>query len=508
MAGILFVQSKKNNMNICHSLSKRPLVILEKLMFFCFFLITFLMFSITVNAKNLYVNGSTGNDSVTYAANTQENPWRTIGRAVWGGVTVALSNGSEAAQAGDTVIVEAGTYLTTQAKGERYDPIYNPVNSGTQGNPITIRANGTVVLQSNTDGVGEPIIGAYQRDYIVWDGFYIDEANVHTKRDTGPVVIWGSDHCVIQNCEIKGVNQSWSDNHNGIRIEYSDYALIYKNIIYGFAGNWGDNEAGIMTYDTSYSVFANNLIYDNGSGIFIKGFHSLPEQTGNVVKYNIIRNNTKGVYVYLANNTKVFQNIIKENVNGLQMMSAVEQNISVPVNTRIANNIFDNNTRAVRHSQSDGDCSNLQNSLFRNNIVIDGSYLIYSEGCENIDLTTSDILYNHNNYYNQGGIQLRGAAYTLSSWQEEISQDISSLSINPQFQDRANNNYRLPEGSALTAAGVDILDLNYNGSVSDTIPLGLYVTGDEVVGTTTQPYVPPPSQPPQGLSIPSGFRVN
>jgi len=40
-----------------------------------------LALSFPVAAKNLYVDASSGDDSVTYTANSSSNPWRSIGRA-------------------------------------------------------------------------------------------------------------------------------------------------------------------------------------------------------------------------------------------------------------------------------------------------------------------------------------------------------------------------------------------------------------------------------------------
>lgn len=115
------------------------------------FFITFLCFislswARNSEAKNLYVNSATGNDATTYANNDADNPWATIGRAAWGNADRTASNASEAAQAGDVVLVGAGTYLTT-GTDIRYDPVLNPINSGTAGSPITFRAVGLVTIQ-------------------------------------------------------------------------------------------------------------------------------------------------------------------------------------------------------------------------------------------------------------------------------------------------------------------------------------------------------------------------
>ena len=66
----------------------------------------------------LYVNGATGNDSTTYSNNDSANPWATIGRAAWGSTDRSDPNSEEAAAAGDTVLVAAGTYNASAASGE------------------------------------------------------------------------------------------------------------------------------------------------------------------------------------------------------------------------------------------------------------------------------------------------------------------------------------------------------------------------------------------------------
>src|SRR5687768_6290897 len=71
-------------------------------------------------AKTLYVDAAAGDDSVSYANNSAATPWSTIGRAAWGSTARSSPNASEAAQAGDVVIISAGTY-TTQGMNERWE---------------------------------------------------------------------------------------------------------------------------------------------------------------------------------------------------------------------------------------------------------------------------------------------------------------------------------------------------------------------------------------------------
>src|SRR4030043_174602 len=152
-----------------------------------------LVFFLTAFTKTLYVNGSTGSDATTYANNNINNPWLTIGRAAWGNATRPSSvddnsppTSSEAAQAGDTVMVASGTYYTTQGSSSpaNWDEVvYNSANEGTYSNPIVFYADGQVILQTELSNGGQPVFGSRLRDYVEWNGFtaYESGCTLHRK---------------------------------------------------------------------------------------------------------------------------------------------------------------------------------------------------------------------------------------------------------------------------------------------------------------------------------------
>ena len=163
----------------------------------------------------LYVNSATGDDSRTKveAANSA-TPWETIYRAAKGCPPGGSPTSLQAASAGDIVMVAAGTY-NIDASGNRFIPAYNPVNSGSSGSPITFRgytsealsegSSASSVRLTQTPGDLGPLIGASGVDYIVWEGFYINEEDAHNRPDTALITVHDTVGTVIQHNEVHGM---------------------------------------------------------------------------------------------------------------------------------------------------------------------------------------------------------------------------------------------------------------------------------------------------------------
>ncbi|RKY40670.1 MAG: hypothetical protein DRP81_09125, partial [Candidatus Omnitrophota bacterium] len=138
----------------------------------------------------------------------------------------------------------------------------------------------TISMSSETG----PLIGSYQKDYIIWDGFIIIEGNCYHP-DTGPVTFFYSNNCVIQNCEIRGSYVSTTDNHDGIRVAHSKNITIRNCIIHGIKGDsW--NSSGIKFYKVKNTIVENCEIYDCVIGITDK-----EAGTNNIYRFNLIHDN-------------------------------------------------------------------------------------------------------------------------------------------------------------------------------------------------------------------------
>lgn len=94
----------------------------------------------------------------------------------------------------------------------------------------------------------------------------------------------------------------------------------------------------------------------------------------------------------------------------------------------------------------------------------------------------------------------------MSAWRAALGgtqagDDYFSITSNPLFQDVSAGNYRLRSDSAALRAGIDVLDLNRNGSTSDPLPLGAYITGNEAIGLLVGGAAISPPSPPTDLEV-------
>jgi parallel beta-helix repeat protein len=455
-------------------------------------------------AKTLYVN-NTGSpvcsNTTTYAANDQAHPWCTIMRASRGAETYGAATATGAARAGDLVLITAGIYWENgNPDNHRFSVALNPVNSGTVGQAITFRGVGNVYIRMNA-GFRGGTIGCSAANYIIWDNFKIEDHYQGSTSDTGPVVFsGGATHCQLVNSDIRGHNGSYFHgyptyvaNYRGISIEPANFITIRNNFIHDFPG--GQNECGIMAYDSNDNLIENNTIYNNGCGIFIKGVHAGSTQARNVIRRNLIYNNNhSSIRVLGSQDGHVYQNVVASaNSVGLwagfgtsersrfvnntvySTVTAMVAQGSELIDVRFLNNIFSNTTGQVLDDWS-VTSPRVQDVRWDRNV-----YFTFPRFYNNQNNSASNMTFE----------QFRAAGY-----------EANGLNSDPMFVDAANRNFRLQPSSPARNVGVDVLDLNGNGSTTDVIPAGAYITGTEIIGAVTGAQPPPTSlSPPRNVNV-------
>ena len=437
----------------------------------------------SVMAKDLYVNSATGDDGVSYANNSSATPWRSLGRATWGSTNRDQQNANEAARAGDVVEVR-GSLFSGPATNSRLDPTFNPANSGTASAPITFRAIGRVELRS-PGGTG-PVMGANFRNYIRWEGhFFIDEQYNVPHSDTGPVVFWDTIGTVIDGCEIEGRNITYIDNHNGVRINGAHNSVLRNCRINNILGTTDNplhhNNAGVMMYYSDNIIIENNDISNSGSGIFTKG----GDNYNITVRFNKLSGNRKAIRnSFSAPSTgtnRMYQNVIWNSAQ-------TEMGIDLAENTNnwiITNNSI-NNVQNGFWLEMTGTSGNNQ---FANNVIANTNTAM------NGWLLTQPLPGpGRNLYYNTQEWAWNNRTFsTLAAYLLVAPAEIGSLNANPLFVNLAAGDMHVQAGSPAIGLGVDILDLNGNGSTTDRIPAGAYVRGNELIGRNIGPVPNPPT---------------
>lgn len=466
------------------------------------------------DAKDLFVNNtgsSACSDSTSYAENSAARPWCTLLRAVRGnsdGDRNSAGRADQAAQAGDTVYVSAGTY---NYGGPAYvspgwtGVFYDPINSGSPGAWITFAAVGTVQLTGNQSGRSS-MIGSNQAQYIRWMGFTLNQALSSYRNGLATATVdnvWFEGNTIIG----QYTDYGFDDNHPGILIHGPrsgdctggiSNITVRNNTVSGFTGASGRNDAGITLYCLGNNILIeNNDISNNRTGIYAKS--SYVDNNNIVIRKNRFYGNSGDAIAMQAfSDWHVYQNIMQRNGSGFLFFNTIYfVGNTKPNDVYIANNTMYDNTVGIYFKSL---CQNLNNNHVVNNLIIGSTNII---GVDSPECTTTqnmgidDVRFDWN-YYAHSGHFYADDNYsriaTFATWQSSYGQSPNSTNgVDPLFFDAANGDFRLQATSSARDAGRDVLDLNGNGSIGDPIAVGAYITGDEVIGASHEAAIPPTS---------------
>ena len=257
-----------------------------------------------------------------------------------------------------------------------------------------------------------------------------------------------------------------------------------------------NNTTGLMLYSVSDSTIRNNNIYNNYMGIFDKDngennkFYKNhiwggSEADHNACTWGIRFGNNQGGGG--SNNEQFFQNIIRNCELGFfSEVGDSSESLVLTINTpKIYNNVIYGGDVYDRGFFGTTDKA-ITSAEFYNNIIVNYNYgiSIFSSPAS-YEFVDRNIYFNVN-LWNYDGYE--GVDYgSLNSWNGATGFDSISITTDPLFVNPTGSNpedYKVREGSPALGLGIDRQDYNNDDDMSESINIGAYITGDEVIGFT------------------------
>ncbi len=408
-------------------------------------------------AETYYVDQghSSANDN---NSGTESSPWLTIQKA------------ANTLEAGDTVIVKAGTYteLSSQTPGTDVTGL-KPQNSGTSNAPIVYQAKpgDTVIIDQSNNGVGFYISGL---SYITVKGFTIQNIKGRTDFSAGVMTAAGASNILIEDNVIFNIDGIRGSNAAGIRLDNTTFSTARNNLIYNVTvdGVSNQNASGITSYGMEDVVIESNTMHSAYNGVYHKRSSG---GTGALIQKNLIYDVTRGLYYDVSGtgnaphiNQRVTQNVIYDVTDAIHLDAgdASGQNDGF----HVWNNTIVNVDTGIW-------IENAIDAHVYNNIVY--GPIVKQAFRTGPDNAVVDEL-NFNNYYNAEKFVVNlwtGSERTyssLSSWQSGEDFDTNSSVSDPKFIDPSSNNYKLEASSSLIGAG------------KNNKTMGAYISGFEQIG--------------------------
>ncbi len=376
--------------------------------------------SATAGGITYYVdaNGNDANDG------SQTNPWKTI------------RHSADAVVAGDTVLINPGTYLVSQQ--------ISITTSGTASDPITFKGNGTGVVIDLRAYDGRNGLEIYFADYIV-----IDNLTVYASSDP---------------------------NSRGIRLTHAEGCIISNNIVSGA------NHANLFCSLSDHVTFENNEAFNGTIGIYVADSSDYPTIKGNWLHNNTaiglhmngdINSGGDGTISYaMVDSNRVYNNEATGiNLDGVTW-STFQNNL-----------VYGNKFRGIAFFQQDGAVPSNDNEAYQNTIITpSGAYygiglnyganrnsfwnnIILTEGTVPSFSSTSstselNIVSNYNLLPDQGQVaETSNGGFVFGEWQslgydtQSVTGTLSQTFQDPDGSTQKIKNWQLKLGSPAIDAG-------------------------------------------------------
>ena len=394
------------------------------------------------------------------------------------------------------VTINNVTVTSTQAMGIRF----------TGGDHITISSSTFGYISGDANQTGDGI-------YIGTDTSNNPATNVTITGNTfsgtfgrDAVALTGCTTCTVSNNTFSpsvlgiwlGTGSAVIDLEPNINQTVSNISIYGNTFDYSITpSSWAINGSGTA----SGSTLSNIMIYSNTFNLHNTGTGAVGLKLGNDAGGSIIHNNTvnnassTGVQVYNGVNTKIYNNLISNTVNGAVFDF---ESGSIYAHHNILNNMHAGcycgsaatctieNNDFINYSNSYG-IGNVGTSTVKNNI-----FSTTASTATNIQESPgANGTYDYNLYYSpniaSNAWLLYGNGFnTLAAWQATSTEDAHSLSANPLFVSSATGNFHTQAGSPGIDTGANISSTtDYEGNYSyNTTDIGAYeLPPSYVVGT-------------------------
>lgn len=477
------------------------------------------------------ITGGTGTQSGTYTATHYVAPYTSVTGAS-GDTDVqtasAFANSNESnpctfacalanATAGNKVQLAPGVY-NGSSTGNRFIPSFAPANEGTAADPIVFFAKypaaynrGSTSLYTEVrkptttttvNGFTVPASGACpvlgnntQSDYIIFDGFYANEAEAYSAPNGGIFLAHAATGIEFRRCFIErgsGVLY-YQAGHNGnpFYAESTINSKILDCVVTGYVLRASlpaiihQNNSSIEVYNSTGWVVRNCYLENFGYGMFQKESDNQWSTEG-TWEYNHLLNGKSAINVQQGTFVGRYNLIVgaDEGIHGDGGPVTYTGGTRPPQILTFANNtIVMNSANFVAGAQKAGFIietgMQLRTSTLTNNIVYGrtgwtGHHFRTNSGGSSSWTFADWTTMNGNNYFREDSstLSFMDTAFAtvtgIANWRTTTGHEATSITTDPLFVDVANSNFRLQGGSPASGKGC-------------------YVTGSEEIGLRANP---------------------
>lgn len=449
-----------------------------------------------------------GNDA--NPGTSPDRPWQTLNKA------------ARELRAGDTLLLRGGTYRTGN--------FFQPANSGTSDNPITIKAypNEVPVI------TGAPTYNAY---FMIIGKSWITIDGLHFVDTTGGTLIWtdSASRLLIRNCSFSshggddminiargGYNRIENNTFDTtgdpsgpgagdhIYIRGSDYNIIQGNY-FKKAGHYAIDTIHYDAETSDHNIIRDNTIeqhWGGGIGLIMGSTHTLVERNRIAYSGEEVTSYPKvGIQVAAATNVVRNNLIVKTSASPFRdhgmavyayTFAGVRQHAR---DNRIYNNvIYKSGRSAVAMNQKDGSVNTrnkfLNNVFYFNSVggpaqewAPPGNYYLYVETYHAYADNKWPSFPNGNAFFNNLMLHATSAGdfpnedpvifYDHENWGHSLAWVQSTypaafkgnVSRNPMFVDAERDNFRLRVGSPAIDAGAHLARTSAAGTRTTAVPV-------------------------------------